>query len=391
MLKHGKIPIVEEGLHGIVLDGLALGILRFTTSMADALVNANFVFMCLPTPQADDGSVDTSYLMNAVEQASTLLKFGSVLVNKSTIPVGTASLIKKKIKRFDVAVVSNPEFLREGSAVHDFLHPDRIVIGSDDHEASLKVASLYEGVQGRVIITDAESAELIKYAANSFLATKLSFINSIAELCEKTGANILDVIIGMGSDSRIGESFLSPGPGWGGSCFPKDTRGLLNQAKVNNTKFDVLLGTVSTNEHQFQRVADKVKDICGGSVEGKKIGVWGLTFKANTDDLRDSPAISICSILLRGGAKICAYDPAVGEESNRVGSSISIAKDPVSAARDADVLVVLTEWDEFRDVDPAAVADVLGQKAVYDARGVLQAGAWRAAGVVIEVLGHPRG
>ena len=294
--------------------------------------------------------------------------------------MGSTKVVERALGRPDVKVVSNPEFLREGSAVQDFLKPDRVVVGSDDQGAALKVASLYDGLTTRVIITDPASAETIKYAANAFLATKLSFINAIAAICEGVGADIDDVVVGMGSDKRIGENFLRPGPGWGGSCFPKDSRALIKIAEGAGYDFDLLKGVVSVNDQQFDRVAAKVNDAVGGDVRGKTVAVWGLTFKAGTDDLRDSPAVSVVSRLLDRGARVVAFDPTVTQPRPGVPASIDLAGTEVDACRGADALIVLTEWDQFKWVAPHDVAAVMAGRAVVDGRNLLDRNTWRKAG-----------
>jgi UDPglucose 6-dehydrogenase len=310
-LQSGIIPIVELGLAELVAEGMASGRLSFVVGSVEAAKSCDIAFLCVPTPQGEDGSADLSYVQRAAEEIAAVLPFEAIVVNKSTVPVGSTKVVERALKRPDVKVVSNPEFLREGSAVQDFLKPDRVVVGSDDQAAAMKVASLYDGLSTRVIITDPASAETIKYAANAFLATKLSFINAIAAICEGVGADINDVVVGMGSDKRIGENFLRPGPGWGGSCFPKDSRALIKIAEDADYSFDLLKGVITVNDQQLDRVADKIRTAAGGSLSGKVVAVWGLTFKAGTDDLRDSPAIAIIQRLMKFGARVQAFDPTV--------------------------------------------------------------------------------
>jgi len=288
-------------------------------------------------------------------------------VNKSTVPVGSTKVVERVLRRHDVAVVSNPEFLREGTAVHDFLHPDRIVVGSDDQSAAIRVTSLYLGVPAPLIVTDPATAELIKYAANAFLATKLSFINAIAALSEHVGADVADVVVGIGSDKRIGQEFLKPGPGWGGSCFPKDTKALVRIADDAGYDFSLLRGVIAVNEEQHDRVVTKIRTAAGGSVDGVRIAVWGLTFKARTDDLRDSPSLAIIRRLLAEGADVVAFDPTVDRPLDGIG----FAADPYGACEAAEVLAVLTDWDEFRWLDLTKVADAMAGTTVVDARNLL--------------------
>lgn len=387
-LRAGRIPIVETGLEQLVADGLASGRLSFVVGGATAVTECDIAFLCVPTPQGDDGSADLSYVQQAAEQISPHLPHEAIVVNKSTVPVGSTKVVERALKRPDIRVVSNPEFLREGSAVQDFLKPDRVVVGADDQAAALKVASLYDGLTTRVIITDPASAETIKYAANAFLATKLSFINAIAAICEGVGADINDVVVGMGSDKRIGESFLRPGPGWGGSCFPKDSRALIKIAEEAGYDFELLDGVIAVNDQQFDRVAAKVRLAAGGDLTSKQVAVWGLTFKAGTDDLRDSPAVAICQRLLAADATLTVFDPTVDRPRIGVPDGVAIASDPVAACQDADVLVVLTEWDQFKWIDPVAVGAVCKAKVVVDARNLLDRNQWQKAGFIHQGIGR---
>jgi UDPglucose 6-dehydrogenase len=366
-LSDGEIPIVEAGLEALVREGIESGRLRFVVGAENAAHSAEFAYLCVPTPQGDDGSADLSYIETAARQIGPVLPAEAVVVNKSTVPVGSTRAVERVLGRDDVLVVSNPEFLREGSAVHDFLNPDRIVIGSDDQSAAVRVASLYIGVTAPLIVTDPASAETIKYASNAFLATKISFVNAMAAVCEAVGADVKDVVLGMGYDKRIGHEFLKPGPGWGGSCFPKDSRALVHIAETAGYSFDLLQGVITVNEEQFHRVVEKVRTLVGHELSGVKVGVWGLTFKARTDDTRDSPALRIVGLLAEAGAEVRAYDPAV---STPIGG-LDPAADPYSVCEDADVLVVLTEWDEFRWLDFDKVAGLMRRPLVVDARNLL--------------------
>jgi len=379
-LRNGHIPIVEDGLTELVTQGLASGNLSFVVGSTGAVQDCEIAFLCVPTPQGDDGAADLSYVQAASEEISAALPFGAIVVNKSTVPVGSTKVVEHSLQRPDISVVSNPEFLREGSAVHDFLHPDRVVIGSDDRQAALKVASIYDALSAKIIITDPASAETIKYAANAFLATKLSFINAIAAICEGVGADINDVVLGIGSDTRIGANFLQPGPGWGGSCFPKDSRALIKIAEDADYNFDLLKGVITVNDQQFDRVTEKIRRAAGGSVSGKVIAVWGLTFKAGTDDLRDSPSLQIIHRLLQLGATIHAFDPTV--TSHRIGLSqeIQIADSAVACTRNAEVLVVLTEWSEFTKIEPSEIRAVMSGRIVVDGRNLLDRSTWQEAG-----------
>jgi UDPglucose 6-dehydrogenase len=300
------------------------------------------------------------------------------------VPVGSAKIVERVLQRPDVFVVSNPEFLREGSAVHDFLHPDRIVIGADERAAAIRVSSLYLGIPAPVIVTDPASAETIKYAANAFLATKISFINAVAAVCEAVGADVDDVIAGVGFDKRIGEQFLRPGPGWGGSCFPKDSRALVRIAEDAGYDFELLKGVIVVNEQQIERIIGKIEQAAGGSVAGKVIGAWGLTFKARTDDLRESPSLAILSALSRKGAVVRAFDPTVKGQL----PGIEVLLDPYAVCDGADVLAVLTEWDEFRWLDLDKVASLMVGREIVDARNLLDRAAARRAGFGYQGVGR---
>jgi len=387
-LRDGIIPIVELGLAELVTEGMASGRLSFVVGSVEAAKNCEVAFLCVPTPQGEDGSADLSYVQRASEEISAALPFEAIVVNKSTVPVGSTKVVEKALKRPDVKVVSNPEFLREGSAVQDFLKPDRVVVGSDDQAAAMKVASLYDGLSTRVIITDPASAETIKYAANAFLATKLSFINAIAAICEGVGADINDVVIGIGSDKRIGENFLRPGPGWGGSCFPKDSRALIKIAEDADYSFDLLKGVITVNDQQLDRVADKIRLAAGGNLSGKVVAVWGLTFKAGTDDLRDSPAIAIIERLMKLGARVQAYDPTVNVIRPGIPNDLVIAASCGEATAQADVLAVLTEWDEFKWVSASETSTHMTGKQIIDARNLIDRKDWERAGFTYQGIGR---
>jgi UDPglucose 6-dehydrogenase len=387
-LQSGIIPIVEHGLAELVAEGMASGRLSFVVGSVEAAKSCDIAFLCVPTPQGEDGSADLSYVQRAAEEIAAVLPFEAIVVNKSTVPVGSTKVVERALKRPDVKVVSNPEFLREGSAVQDFLKPDRVVVGSDDQAAAMKVASLYDGLSTRVIITDPASAETIKYAANAFLATKLSFINAIAAICEGVGADINDVVVGMGSDKRIGENFLRPGPGWGGSCFPKDSRALIKIAEDADYSFDLLKGVITVNDQQLDRVADKIRTAAGGSLSGKVVAVWGLTFKAGTDDLRDSPAIAIIERLMKFGARVQAFDPTVTDIRTGIPNDLVIASSSAEATAKADVLAVLTEWDDFKWISPTTIATTMNGKQIIDARNLLDRKDWERAGFTYKGIGR---
>lgn len=383
-LTAGDVPIVEAGLDNLLNEGLRSGRLRFVVGAATAAADCEFAYLCVPTPQGDDGSADLSYIQAAARQIAPVLPAESIVVNKSTVPVGSTKVVELVLQRPDVTVVSNPEFLREGSAVHDFLHPDRIVIGSDDQGAAIRVASLYLGVPAPLVVTDPASAETIKYAANAFLATKISFINAIAAVCEAVGADVADVVLGLGYDRRIGQEFLKPGPGYGGSCFPKDTRALVKIAEDAGYDFGLLRGVIDVNEEQLQRVVRKVEEAAGGNLEGAVVAIWGLTFKARTDDLRESPSLAVARYLTDRGAKVRGYDPTVRHPL----ADIDVCVDPYQAVEDASVLAVLTEWDEFRWLDLDRVRRLMASPRVVDGRNLLDRAAVRRAGLQYEGIGR---
>ena len=383
-LNSGIIPIVEEGLESITQQMLEAKRLVFQHGYSDSIKAAEFIFLCVPTPQDEDGSADLTYIREAATSLMPYLASNSVIVNKSTVPVGSTLVVEEIVRRDDIFVVSNPEFLREGSAVHDFLHPDRIVVGSSNKKAAQRVADLYQSLNAQVIICDPASAETIKYAANAFLATKLSFANAIAALCEHVGANIDDVMEGIGQDKRIGNQFLKPGPGWGGSCFPKDTRALVKIAESAGYDFELLRGVIDFNEIQFDRIVDKVRKAVGGNLAGKNIAVLGLTFKAHTNDLRDSPALRIVDQLKMQGASINAFDPTVTEPLPQT----NLCKTAIDACAQADAILIATEWPEFASLDPSEIGTVVRSKNMIDARNILDADLWRAAGFTYQGVGR---
>jgi len=386
-LNKGILPIVETGLEELVAEGVTAGKLIFTTDVASAVKNADVIFLCVPTPEGADGSADLSYIQTAARTLSPLLRSGAIVVNKSTVPVGSTKVVERELKRPDVSVVSNPEFLREGSAIQDFLHPDRVVVGSDNQEAAIAVGALYEKVGAPVVVTDPASAETIKYAANAFLATKISYINAVAAICEGVGADINDVVLGLGYDKRIGHEFLRPGPGWGGSCFPKDTKAMVKIAQDAGYDFGLLKGVITVNDQQYGRIVDKIRAAAGGTLKGKKIASWGLTFKALTDDLRDSPAVEIVTRLLADGASVTVFDPTVSFAPKGL-DAITVCPSPLEACAGADVIAVLTEWDDFRWVSPVEAADAVNVKQIVDARNLLDRSEWRRAGFEYQGIGR---
>lgn len=384
-LKRGEIPIHEDGLESIVQENMQAGRLDFVLGAEHAVKGREFIYLCVPTPQGADGRADLSYVEAAAREIAPFLDRGAVVVNKSTVPVGSTLLVERAMGRPDVHVVSNPEFLREGSAVGDFLNPDRVVIGADDRGAASRVAALYLGVRAPILITDPASAETCKYAANAFLATKISFANAVAAVCEAAGADVADVLMGIGYDSRIGHHFLKPGPGWGGSCFPKDTKAMIGIAEDAGYDFAFLKGVIEVNEQQFDRVVKKISLAAGDSLEGVNVGVLGLTFKAGTDDMRDSPSIEIVGRLIAAGANVRAYDPVA--KSCPV-EGVELVDDAYAAAEDAEVLALLTEWEEFKFLDLDKIAGVMANKHIVDGRNLLDRGAVRRRGFTYQGIGR---
>ena len=377
-LSSGQSPIFEKDIEVVLKKSLKKKKIAFTSDYSK-VAGSQFVFLCLPTPQLDDGAADVSFILESTKMLSRHLKKSSTVVIKSTVPVNTWKLVKENINRDDVSVVSNPEFLREGTALQDFFKPDRIVVGGTDEVKATEVARLYKAKKATVVFTDNTSAEIIKYASNSFLAIKLSFVNEIAAYAESTDANALEVLNAMGLDKRIGKDFLKPGPGWGGMCFPKDVSALKESAREKNVPIPLLDAALESNLKAHARIVDKCKKALGGSLKDKKISVWGLSFKANTDDTRFSPAISVIELLLAEGAQIKAFDPIVKNVENL---SIEVSEDVKKNVIGADAIVLLTEWQEFKKIDPKKISDLLNQKIIIDSRNLLQKNKWEKAGFV---------
>ncbi|MGH3785466.1 MAG: UDP-glucose dehydrogenase family protein [Pseudonocardiaceae bacterium] len=391
-LSRGEVSILEPGLPDLVAEGLAAGRLRFVMGAAAAVGQgadaAEVIFLCVPTPMGAGGAADLSAVEAVATEIRTLLPSGCVVVNKSTVPVGTAARTARWLARPDVAVVSNPEFLREGTAVQDFLKPDRIVVGCDAQDAAERVAALYARLGAPAVLTDAASAEMVKYAANCFLAMKLSYVNAVAELCERFGADVLDVTEGIGYDRRIGQAFLRPGPGWGGSCLPKDTHALLQACAAVDFDFALLQASLDTNTRQQHRMVKKVRDAVGGSLVGQRVGLLGLTFKAGTDDLRDSPALTVAALLAAEGADLIGYDPGVPAAVPGMTDDLQVTDDPLKVASGAAVLVVLTEWPEFRLLDWGRLAELVEHRIVVDTRNLLDADVLRRVGFEVRSIGR---
>ena len=384
-LRAGRIPIHEDGIAELIKANVDAGRLKFVVGAASSVVDQDFVFICVPTPELPDGSADMSFVHAVATEIGPVLKSGAIVVNKSTVPIGSLRQVERSLDRSDVSVASNPEFLREGSAVMDFLNPDRIVVGADDPEVATRVAALYRSIQAPVLLTDPVSSETIKYAANSFLATKLSFVNALAAVCEAVGADIDEVVLGLGYDTRVGHGFLKPGPGWGGSCFPKDTEALIRTAEAAGYDFALLRGVIEVNREQFERIVDKIERALDGPIAGARIAALGLTFKAGTDDLRQSPALEIITRLLKKEAIVTAYDPVISDSPI---PGLTLAADLFSACADSDVVVVLTEWDEFRLMDLDRLASIVARRSVVDTRNVLDRAALLRLNFAYEGVGR---
>lgn len=376
-MQSGVVPIYEPHLDQLFERNIKQGRLTFTTDLTSAVEKAKIIFLALPTPPGEDGSADLSYILGVANDLGKLIKDYKVIVDKSTVPVGTADKVRQAMKQhtaIEFDVVSNPEFLREGFAVDDFLKPDRVVIGTSSEKARKIMEELYKPYvrQGNpIIFMDERSAELTKYAANAFLATKITFMNEIANLCEKLGADVDAVRIGIGSDARIGKRFLFPGIGYGGSCFPKDVQALAKSAAEVNYDFKILGSVMSINEKQKTIILPKIKHYFKNNLKGKKIALWGLSFKPDTDDIREAPALYIIEELLKEGASVTAYDPeAMGNVKKLIGDKISYAKDEYEALQGADALLIATEWSLFRTPDFDQVASLLKNKVIFDGRNL---------------------
>jgi UDPglucose 6-dehydrogenase len=397
MLKDGQVPIYEPGLEALVAKNARAGRLHFTTELREAVENALAVFIAVGTPPREDGSADLSYVVKVAEAIADSMNGYKVVVTKSTVPIGTGQLIEKVISertggRIPFSVVSNPEFLREGSAIEDFMRPDRVVIGARDQQAVAIMRDIYRPlylIETPFVVTNVESSELIKYASNAFLATKITFINEVAELCERLGADVHHVARGMGLDRRIGPKFLHPGPGYGGSCFPKDTKALTEIARSAGRPFEIVETVVEVNERVKLRMVDKIRAACGGTVAGLTIGVLGLSFKPETDDMREAPSIPILDALVADGAKVRAFDPVAIDNAREVlPAGVVYCKDSYDAAAGADCLVILTEWNQFRSLDLERLRRALRRPLVVDLRNVYEPERMRDAGFAYESVGR---
>ena len=395
-LERGEIPIYEPGLEEIVKKNVSEGRLSFSTDVSSSIQQSQAVFIAVGTPPKSDGSADLRFVEAVAQTIGENLNEFKIVVTKSTVPVGTGRHIETIVKEHrkneqDFAIVSNPEFLREGSAIDDFLRPDRVVIGSRSERATEMMLDIYSPLRvtdTRFVTTDVESAEMIKYASNAFLATKISFINEVAHLCERLGANVETVAHGMGLDARIGNKFLHPGPGFGGSCFPKDTASIAHIARNVGLRFEIVESVLEVNSATRLRMVDKIANAVG-ELDGKTIGVLGLAFKPNTDDMRESPSISIIRALVALGARVKAYDPAAMETAREFLPDITYVHDAYSAAADADALVLLTEWNEFRKLELGRLKQLLNEPVLVDLRNVYQPTVMAQAGFRYESVGRP--
>ena len=395
-LNAGAVPIFEPGLDDLMARNVAAGRLSFTGDLAPAVADADAVFIAVGTPtRRGDGHADLSYVYAAAEEIAHALKGYTVVVTKSTVPVGTNAAVRDIIRKtnpdadFDVA--SNPEFLREGAAIDDFMRPDRVVVGAESQRAFDAMATLYRPLYLRdapIVNTDLESAEMIKYAANAFLATKITFINEIAALCEKVGADVKSVSKGMGLDGRIGNKFLHAGPGYGGSCFPKDTKALARIGQEHAAPISLVETVIEVNDRVKRRMIDKVLDLCGGTVAGKRIAVLGVTFKPNTDDMRDAPSLTIVPALVGAGADVHVTDPEGAKEGTALLPGVTWEDDAYGAAAGADAVVILTEWNEFRALDLDRLAEMMATPAMADLRNVYDPATAEAAGFAYIGIGR---
>lgn len=394
-MQNSIVPIYEPHLDALFHRNVEQKRLSFTTSLADGIRDAQIVFLALPTPPGDDGSADLSYVLGVAKEIGALLNGYKIIINKSTVPVGTAEKVRAEISKtykgeFDV--VSNPEFLREGFAVDDFMKPDRVVIGTSSEKAKKILLELYSPFvrQGNpVYFMDERSSEMTKYAANAFLATKITFINEIANLCERVGANVDMVRIGIGSDDRIGKRFLFAGIGYGGSCFPKDVKALHHIAEENKYDFRLVKSVMEVNEKQKTILVEKVKKYFGGNLKGKKIALWGLAFKPDTDDIREAPSLHIIDALLKEGTTVIAFDPvAMKNVQQVVGDKISFASNQYEALKDADALVIATEWQLFRTPDFDKMKSLMKGKAIFDGRNLYEPAVMKEKGFHYESIGR---
>jgi len=392
VLREGGVPIYEPGLEEVIRRNVDAGRLCFTESYEEALADAEFAFIAVGTPSGVDGAADLQYVRMAAESLAGAMVGPLVIINKSTVPVGTgdwvADIIRKHQPRpVNFWVVSCPEFLREGSALADFMAPDRVVLGSLDRDAAEKVAQLHLPLRAPIVVTDLRTAEMIKYASNAFLATRISFINEISNICEKLGADVKEVAAGMGYDKRIGRAFLDAGVGYGGSCFPKDVQALEYMGLLHGAHPALLRAVMEINQDQRRQVVQKLRDFLG-SLEGRKVGLLGLAFKPNTDDMRDAPSVDIARMLLRVGAQVAGYDPVAHQVAQRVIPELPLARSPYELAEGCDALVLLTEWNEFKHLDLVAIRAAMRTPVFIDGRNVYDPDVMREAGFLYRGMGR---
>ena len=394
-LRTGIMPIYEPGLEEMVRRNAHAGRLSFTTSYEDGLAEAEFVFIAVGTPQGSGGEADLKYVRAAAQSIAAAMKQPLIIVNKSTVPIGTGDWVADIIRRYQpepipFSVVSNPEFLREGSAINDFMHPDRIVLGSLDSEAAAQVAQLYLSLRAPIMITDLRTAEMIKYASNAFLATRISFINEIASVCEALGADVKEVAIGMGYDKRIGPDFLDAGIGFGGSCFPKDVQALAHMAAVHGCHPQLLRAVLEINRDQRRQVIHKLREVLG-TLDEQVIGVLGLAFKPNTDDMREAPAVEIIHLLQSEGARIRAYDPVAMVNAPLYLHDVVLCENAYEVARGADALVVATEWNEFKHLSLPRLKELMRKPIIVDGRNIYDPGQMKTLGFIYRGMGRGYG
>jgi UDPglucose 6-dehydrogenase len=396
LLHQNVMPIYEPGLAELVASNVKAGRLSFTTDLKEGVKGADAVFIAVGTPsRRGDGHADLSYVFAAAEEIAGAVDGPTVIVTKSTVPVGTGDEVERIVARIapdkGIRVVSNPEFLREGAAIEDFKRPDRVVVGSEDESASEVMRGIYRPLSlnqsAPVMFTGRRTAELIKYAANAFLAVKITFINEIADLCEAVGADVQEVSRGIGMDNRIGRKFLNAGPGYGGSCFPKDTLALMKTADDNETPLRIVEATVQVNDQRKRAMGRKVIKAMGGEVRGKTVAILGLTFKPNTDDMRDAPSIAVIQTLQDAGASVKAYDPEGVEQASKMLTNVEFSESPYAAADGADALVIVTEWDEFRALDLGRMKGLLNEPLLVDLRNIYPAEEAKKAGFTLVGVG----
>ncbi len=391
-LRSGVMPIYEPGLEEIVRRNAQAGRLGFTTSYGEGLAKTDFVFIAVGTPQGSGGEADLKYVRSAARSIAAAMRQSLIIVNKSTVPIGTGDWVADIVRRYqrepiEFSVVSNPEFLREGAAINDFMYPDRVVLGSLDPDAAAQVAQLYLSLRAPIMITDLRTAEMIKYASNAFLATRISFINEIASICEALGADVKEVAIGMGYDKRIGRHFLDAGIGFGGSCFPKDVQALAHMAAVHGCHPQLLRAVMDINRDQRRQVIHKLREILG-TLDEKVVGVLGLAFKPNTDDMREASSVEIIHLLQSEGAHIRAYDPVAMTNAPLYLEDVTLCQDAYEAARGADALIVITEWNEFKHLSLRRLKDAMRQPIIVDGRNIYEAKQMQELGFVYRGMGR---